>query len=196
MIRHPPEIKTTRLLLRPFAIADAPRVQELAGAKEVYATTLTMPHPYEDGLAEQWIASHPQQFYGGKSVTLAITLAESEVLIGAIGLRIQSQHRRAELGYWIGVPYWNNGYCTEAAVAIIEYGFDVLDLHKVTSRYIIGNHASARVMVKVGMRKEGELVDEIRKDGIFRSIGLYGLVKRDFSRLDITNESAASTRLR
>ena len=157
-------------------IADAPRVQALAGTREVYATTLNIPHPYSDGLAEQWIASHAVQFYAGKGATFAITLAEG--LVGAIGLGIQPQHQRAELGYWVGAAYWNQGYCTEAAIAVIRYGLDQLGLHKITSRYLVGNHASERVMVKAGMRKEGELVDEIYKDGAFRTLGVYGLVKK------------------
>ena len=158
-------------------IADAPCVQALAGTKEVYATTLNVPHPYSDGLAEQWIASHAVQFYAGKGATFAITLAEGGDLVGAIGLGVQPQHQRAELGYWVGVPYWNQGYCTEAAIAVIRYGLDALGLHKITSRHMVGNHASERVMVKAGMNKEGELVDEVYKDGAFRTLGVYGLVK-------------------
>jgi ribosomal-protein-alanine N-acetyltransferase len=177
MLGHQPTLRTDRLSLRPFEIADAPRVQQFAGAREVYSTTLNIPHPYGDGLAEQWIASHPVQFYGGKGATFAITLPDGDELIGAIGLAVQRQHRRAELGYWVGVPYWNRGYCTEAAVAVIRYGFEELDLHKITSRHMAGNHASERVMVKAGMRKEGEFVDDIYKDGAFRTIGVYGLVK-------------------
>jgi ribosomal-protein-alanine N-acetyltransferase len=173
----PPTLRTKRLILRPFDLDDASRTRELAGAREVYATTLNIPHPYEDGVAERWIASHDAQFFGGKGVTLAITLAQEGLLIGAISLGVQPTHRRAELGYWVGVPYWNNGYCTEAATALVRYGFEVLNLHKITSRYVVGNRASERVMEKLGMSKEGELRDEIWKEGSFRTLGVYGLVK-------------------
>jgi RimJ/RimL family protein N-acetyltransferase len=74
------------------------------------------------------------------------------------------------------VPFWNEGYCTEAAIAVIRYGFEELNLHKIASRFMTGNLASERVMLKAGMRKEGELIDEIYKDGAFRSLGVYGLV--------------------
>jgi RimJ/RimL family protein N-acetyltransferase len=172
-----PILRTDRLVLRPFTLDDAARVRALAGAREVYATTLNIPHPYDDGIAESWIRSHQPQFEIGQGVTLAVTLETDGLLIGAIGLLIQTAHRRAELGYWLGVPYWNHGYCTEAARAIIGYGFDVLGLHKITSRYILGNDASERVMIKAGMRKEGELVDEILKDGCFHTLGVYGLIR-------------------
>jgi RimJ/RimL family protein N-acetyltransferase len=173
-----PLLRTDRLVLRPFTLDDAARVQTLAGAPEVYATTLNIPHPYDDGIAESWIRSHGPQFHDGRGVALAVTLATDGLLIGAITLGIQPQHRRAELGYWLGVPYWNQGYCTEAARAIVGYGFHVIGLHKISSRYMLGNGASERVMIKTGMKKEGELVDEIVKDGRFLTLGVYGLVRR------------------
>lgn len=173
---HPPSLETDRLLLRPFAISDASRVQTLAGAARVYETTLNIPHPYQDGMAEEWIASHASQFYDGGGVTLAVTLKSDGSLIGAIGLMAVPSHQRAELGYWIGVPYWNNGYCTEAAIVIIRYGFDVLKFHKITANHLECNVASGRVMKKAGMAKEGVLVDEVRKDGSFHTLIVYGLI--------------------
>lgn len=178
MGKHPPTLITDRLHLRPFLTDDAPQVQNLAGAREVYATTLTVPHPYEDGMAERWIASHHMQFYSGKGVVLAVTLkGNGQPLVGAVSLSVVPQHQRAELGYWIGVPYWGNGYCTEAAIAMIEYGFETLALHKISARHMSGNPASGRVMVKAGMKYEGELADEVLKDGAFRTLVVYGLVK-------------------
>jgi RimJ/RimL family protein N-acetyltransferase len=177
-----PTLRTQRLLLRPFSIGDASRVQLLAGASEVYATTLNIPHPYPDGAAERWIATHEVRFQADKSTALAVTSHADGGVIGAISLLTMAEHRRAELAYFIGAPYWNRGYCTEAAIAMIRYGFDELELHKVTSRFIVGNHASERVMIKAGLRKEGELVDEVLKDGVFRTLGVYGLVESEWTR--------------
>lgn len=61
--------------MRPFRVEDAAVVQQLAGAVEVYRTTLNVPHPYEDGMAEKWIGSHGAKFHEGRGVTLAMTLA-------------------------------------------------------------------------------------------------------------------------
>jgi [ribosomal protein S5]-alanine N-acetyltransferase len=182
MSKQLPTLRTQRLLLRPFSIDDALRVQQLAGAKEVYATTLTVPHPYADGMAEKWIATHTAQFYSDRGVAFAVTRGTDGLLIGAISLGILQQHRRAELGYWIGIPYWNNGYCTEAAIAVIRHGFEERHLHKITSRYIVGNVASETVMIKAGMKKEGELADEVLKDGVFHTIGVYGLINPNAQR--------------
>ena len=172
----PPTISTERLVLRPFRIEDAPAVQELAGAREVYATTENVPHPYEDGMAEEWIASLAGKFESREQVALAITLADGGALVGSISLRVTVPHRRAALGYWIGVPFWGRGYATEAAAAMIRYGFDELELHRISAQHMSGNPASGRVMEKAGMRKEGELVDGILKDGVFHTLVVYGIV--------------------
>ena len=97
-MKHPPVLETERLILRPFQISDAPRVKELAGAFEIYRFTLAIPHPYEDGMAEKWIATHASQFYEGKGVNLAVTLKAEGLLIGAVGLDTSPAHERAELG--------------------------------------------------------------------------------------------------
>jgi len=180
-MKHPPILETERLILRPFQISDAARVKALAGASEIYKTTLNIPHPYEDGMAEEWIASHASQFYQGDGVSLAITLEADALLIGAIGLDATLRHQRAELGYWIGVPYWRNGYCTEAAIAVIRYGFTIMDYHKITSMHMQCNPASGRVMQKAGMRQEGVLIDEMIKDGRYQSMIVYGIIDSEQS---------------
>jgi RimJ/RimL family protein N-acetyltransferase len=190
-MKHPPILETERLVLQPFQISDAARVKTLAGAYEIYTTTLNIPHPYENGMAEKWIASHASQFYEGDGVSLAVTLKADGVLIGAIGLGATLRHQRAELGYWIGVPYWGNGYCTEAAIAIIRYGFNVVNYHKITSMHMQCNPASGRVMEKAGMCKEGILIDQVVKDGRYHTMIVYGIINRE-QRLAADTENAAT----
>ena len=177
-MNHPPTLETKRLILRPFQISDAPRVKELAGAYEIYRPTLNVPHPYEEGMAEKWIATHAATFYQGNGVNLAITLKADGLLIGAVGLGVSQGHHRAEVGYWIGVPYWGNGYCTEAAIEMLRYGFEVMKLHKITSSHMEWNQASGRVMQKAGMTREGTLVDHVVKDGEYQTMILYGMIDR------------------
>jgi len=69
-------------VLRPFPLADAPRVQQFAGAREVALNTLTIPHPYPDGAAEEWIESHDAKFAEG---TINFAIDDGD-LVGAIGL--------------------------------------------------------------------------------------------------------------
>ncbi len=168
-----------RLLLRPFALADAPEVQRLAGAPEVADTTLNLPHPYGEGVAEGWIGGHAARFASGGGVNYAITLRADGALMGSVSLLVTRRHRRAELGYWLGLPYWNRGYMTEAAGALVEHGFSLLDLHKIEATHMTRNPASGRVMEKIGMTREGLLAGHVWKNGTFEDLVIYGLVRNE-----------------
>ena len=175
-----PELTTERLLLRPFALADAPIVQQLAGDEAIASTTGTIPHPYEDGMAEEWIGTHPKAFEEGEGVVFAITLCEDKTLIGAIGLTIERDHERAELGYWIGKPYWGNGYCTEAARAVVQFGFEDLELNRIYATHFARNPASGRVMAKTGMTREGCRRQHFQKWGVLEDLITYAILRSEF----------------
>lgn len=177
-MKERPTIETTRLILRPFTLADAPEVQRLAGDRDIASTTLHVPHPYEDGMAEQWIGTHQERYERGESINFAIVLRATNRLVGAMSLQINQQHNHAELGYWIGKPFWNQGYCTEAARAVVQYGFAVLGLHRVYATYLTRNPASGRVMQKIGMIYEGCLKQHIKKWGVFEDLEFYGILHR------------------
>lgn len=179
MVRFP-TLRTERLKLRHFQLTDARDVQRLAGPKEVAAGTF-LPHPYEDGTAEQWIANQEHDFDASKAVNFAVTLATDHTLVGSIGLEIASAHRHARLGYWLGIPYWNRGYCTEAVRAVLDYGFVQLNLHRIYSPHFLGNAASGRVLQKVGMTYEGRMREHYIRFGQFVDVELYGMLTQDFT---------------
>jgi RimJ/RimL family protein N-acetyltransferase len=148
------EIRSARLLLRPFEPADAEAVRKLADDFAVSRSTLNIPYPYPRGAAERWIASHRRNWELRTSASYAITLAGPDLLLGAVTLT--SIHRRlAELGYWTGSAHWNRGYCSEAVGAIIDFAFERLGITKIVAEHLRGNPASGRVMQKVGMRYVG-----------------------------------------
>jgi len=178
--RQYPSIETERLILRGFRNEDASEVQRLAGDKAVASTTLRIPHPYEDGVAEKWIGTHREEFEQGKLVNFAITSREQGHLIGAIGLTINKEHENAELGYWIGKTYWNNGYCTEAAKAILRYGFEVLGLNRIHAHHFKRNPASGRVLRAIGILYEGGLRQHLKKWDKFEDVEVYGILKADY----------------
>ena len=141
------------------------------------ATTLRIPHPYTESDARDFIAATQEDFSSGSGLRLGIVLRASDTLCGGVGLRIKADHRRAELGYWIGVPYWGNGYATEAARAVVKYGFETLGLHRIFASHFANNPASARVLRKIGMRHEGSLRAHILKWGEFLDLEMYGMVR-------------------
>jgi len=175
-----PTLATTRLLLRPFDLGDAASVQQLAGVPEVALTTQAVPHPYEDGMAETWITSHLPAWEAREVLTLAVTTSERG-LVGAVSLHINAGHRRGELGYWIGLPFWNRGYATEAAEALLEFGFDELELNRIQARHMTRNPASGRVMQKLGMSPEGVQRQHVLVRGAFEDVAMYALLASDRS---------------
>ena len=180
MTKERPEIETKRLFLRSFELSDGPRIKELAGDKAIADKTISIPLPYENGMAEKWIATHLPGFEAGELVECAIVLNSIQKLIGAIGLSINKSFNRAELGYWIGKEYWNQGFCTEAAEAIVEYSFHKLELNKVTSNHFTRNPSSGRVMKKIGMQKEGIHREHLLKWGKYEDIVSYAILKKEW----------------
>lgn len=175
-----PSLYTSRLILRAFRREDARRVRELAGVFEIADTTGHMPHPYLEGMAEEWIGERGQEFASGVGATFAITLRETGDVIGAISLSMYSPHPIAELGYWVGVPYWNHGYTTEAARAVLEYAFAELKLNRVYASYFPRNPASGRVMEKVGMKYEGTLRQHFVRWDKPEDLVYYGILKTEW----------------
>lgn len=175
-----PLIGTPRLVLRPFDLTDAPLVQRLAGAKEVANATALIPHPYPDGVAEQWIATHAAEWTAHRGLSLAVTLKPTGELIGAIGLTFAEAHARAELGYWIGLPFWRHGFATEAASALTDFGFRAIGLNRVQAHHYASNPASGRVLLKVGMRREGTSPKMMLKNGRYEDVVFYGVLRRDW----------------
>ena len=174
-----PTLYSNRLILRPFELSDAKDVQRLAGDRAIADTTLEIPHPYEDGMAEEWISTHREKFEAGEMVNFAIILRETNGLIGAIGLTVVQRFERAELGYWIGKPFWGKGYCTEAGLAVLDYGFTVLNLNRICSHHFKRNPASGRVQQKLGMMHEGFARQHVKKWDKFEDIEHYGILKSD-----------------
>ena len=171
-----PALLTERLELRPFRFEDAPRVEEIASAREIADTTLNVPHPYPPGAAAAWIAGHALAWEAGTGAAFAITERAGGALVGAIGLAIAPEHARAELGYWVAVSHWGLGYCTEAARAVLAFAFGPLALHRVQARHFLRNPASGRVMRKLGMRHEGVHREAMRKWGRFEDLAQYAIL--------------------
>lgn len=178
-LKEPPTLHTERLILRPFAPEDADDVTRLAGEKEVASTTLSIPHPYPEGVAAEWIAGHAESFAKGLGIHFAITQRSDGALVGAIGLEISPEHLHAELGYWIAVSCWGKGYGTEAGRAVVRYGFEELALHRIFAAHFTRNPSSGRVLEKIGMTHEGHRPGHLRKWEVFEDIEEYGVLRAD-----------------
>lgn len=183
-MKESPVLATERLELRAFTQSDASVVAELCSAWEIAETTASIPHPYEQEMAEAWIQSHRASFKQGDSVAFAITRVHDARLVGAVDIHINKTNRMGEIGYWIGVPYWNRGYATEAVRAVIDYGFNYMGLNRIHARHMTKNPASGRVLQKVGMRFEGILRQSIFRWESFEDGAVYAIPREEHGGAD------------
>jgi [ribosomal protein S5]-alanine N-acetyltransferase len=180
-MKEQPTIITERLILRAYAITDAKDLRRLIGDYAVVDTLLTVPHPYLDGMAEDWISKRQNIYDERKAVNFAITYREQGYLIGGISLEnINLTYESAEIGYWLGKSYWHKGYCTEAARTVLKYGFEVLGLNRIFAMHMTRNPRSGNVMQKIGMKHEGHMRQQWKRWGKFEDVEMYATLRSDF----------------
>ena len=175
-----PTLTTPRLILRGFQSSDIPAIVHLLQDPAIAQTTLHIPYPYSEEDARTWLRIQQDQLAQGRGYTFAIMQRELDQLIGAIDIRLTMPHRRAEIGYWIGTPYWGQGYATEAARAILRFGFEEIGLNRISATHIVENPASGRVMEKIGMRYEGTLRQYTFHHGRFQDHRVYAILRREW----------------
>ncbi|MDZ4860012.1 MAG: GNAT family protein [Candidatus Hydrogenedentes bacterium] len=152
------ELTTNRLLLREFVPDDWPAVLAYQSDGRYLRYTRWDARKPEDvrQMVEQFVA---QQLVGPRvEFQVAIVLRGTQELIGNCGIRkARADAHEAELGYEIAPEHWGRGYATEAARAMVEFGFGTLGLHRIAAWCVAENAGSARVLEKIGMRREGVL---------------------------------------
>lgn len=170
-----PTLETPRLILRPFTPADAEAVFAYARDPDVARYTGWNAHAsVEDSKA--FIRLQLEAYETGTPPTWAIVLKENGQLIGAAGLVswLEAQHR-AEIGYVIGKPYWGRGYTPEAAQILLDNCF-LQGAKRVQAICNVENHASARVLEKIGMQFEGVLRAWAWKNGAPHDVKMYAAI--------------------
>ncbi|MEM9918356.1 MAG: GNAT family N-acetyltransferase [Bacteroidota bacterium] len=175
-----PKIETDRLILGRLFVKDIPNIIAYAGNRKIAANTLNVPHPYGEKDAIFWMNSVNQGFEHKTQFSFGIRIKTKGEFIGGVGLKVNTRFQRAELGYWIAEPFWNQGYASEAVKAILKFGFQEINLNKIYATHLIENPASGNVMIKNGMIKEAELKEHVKKDGVFKSLIQYRMTKQEF----------------
>lgn len=173
-------LETERLILRLPREDDAARIAELANDIRVVQGTLHLPFPYTVNDAEAFIARARLNRETGESMPCSIVRRADELLIGGIGLVFQPGYERAEMGYWLGADYWNQGYAAEAGRALLGFGFGVLGLYRIYATHFTDNPASGRVMQKLGMTCEGTLRGHLIRFGQHKDTVCYGILRPEW----------------
>ncbi len=178
--RPVPELRTQRLLLRQFRPEDLDDIWDYASDPRTTVHTIWDTHRSLDDTRAFLASALARQSAGGPP-HWAIQELEGTGLIGTCGfVNLAPEHLRGEIGYVLSPKFWGRGYGTEAARAIIAYGFTELGLNRIEARCAAENAASARVLEKAGMRFEGLLRRDIVVRGMPRDARLYAVLRQDW----------------
>lgn len=173
------ELTTARLLLREYRTEDFVTAHAYARDPEVTRHTIFGPNSEEETRAFLQLMVASQAERPRTSYELAVALKDGGLQIGGIGLRVHGE--QADLGYVFGKPHWGRGYATEAARALVGFGFQELRLHRIYATCNVDNPASARVMQKVGMRHEGTFLKSAQKKGTWWDTLLYAILADEWT---------------
>jgi RimJ/RimL family protein N-acetyltransferase len=179
-----PVLETERLTLRSPRRGDVKAIAALANDRRIAVNTARIPHPYGIADAEQFIAS-VNKSHG--EACFVVTLDDAPIGVCGVDLREDG----AEIGYWLGVPYWGRGFATEAVRAVIDHAFGDLEHETLQSGARVSNPASRRVLEKCGFQWTGVRLTRIRAinsaapadrfrldRGLWASLKSWGAVKR------------------
>ncbi|WP_188911991.1 GNAT family N-acetyltransferase [Salinarimonas ramus] len=175
-------LETRRLWLRWPRHSDAASIARLAGEREVAEMTARIPHPYPPDLAAPYVLETRRAAMEGASLRLAMApKAQPTRLLGMIGIE-PGAAGEAEIGYWLGRPFWGQGLATEAARAMIDAFFAFTDGEALAASVRVGNPASRRVLEKSGFVFEGPGFRNSTLRGSF-PVDTFRLTRRDWASL-------------
>lgn len=177
-----PRLETERLILRPMERGDAADMYEYARLQETSRYLLWSPHPSPE-YTRSYLAMIGRFYRKGQFFDWAVVEKASGRMIGTCGFsRLEHNHHIGEIGYVLNPAFHGKGYATEAAAAVIDYGFETMGLNRIEGRYMVENTASRRVMEHCGLTFEGILRQSMMVKGRYRDIGLCSLLLEDYLR--------------
>jgi 8-oxo-dGTP diphosphatase len=187
-------LETDRLRLRRLELRDAPSVRTYAGDWDVARYLADVPYPYPHRLAENWICLTQEKLRGGGDYTLAVALRADNALIGTVQVKTGNYAKGAEVGYWIGRPYWCRGYATEAVSRMVLFAFNRMGVHRVWAATLVDNAPSQRVLEKVGMHSLGIEDYDFPARGGIKKVNAFALTREE-AKQDDERLGAAVTRI-
>ena len=170
-------LETERLMLRRPTLADVKAIAHLANDRRIAENTRRLPHPY--------LQDHAVEFVRGIATERRETvflIESNHTPIGMVGIDWR-EPEMPELGYWLGVEYWGQGFATEAAGAVLAWAFDTLDLNRVQAETDTRNTASSRVLERLRFVREGTLREDCIVEGEVSDSWVYGLLRREWAPL-------------
>ena len=126
------------------------------------------------------VRKHTKDSKDSQAISWAIAERKSDKLIGSAQLRLDESRKSARLSYWLGQPFWNKGFATEAAVEVVKFGFNTLELENITADHFLRNPASGKVLQNLGFQCIGRVETKEGLNGNLEVLILYVLTPRNF----------------
>ena len=169
-----PILLSPRLVMRAPHEDDIDALAHLANNANIANMVARMPHPYTVADAADFVRRTRAGAIG--KCVYAITKADNGAFLGCCGIEPHEDGRTVELGYWLGEPYWNQGYATEAAHTLVDMVFRTRDIEQIDARCRVMNIPSRRVIQKCGF--------QFQATGMVQSLAVGGMVPVEWYRLD------------
>ena len=192
---HLPTIETSRLSLRSISTLDADNFYEIYSNAEVMRYWSAPPLQNKE-IASKQIAEIQEGFKRGELLKWGIALRADDTLIGTVTLfHPDFTHHRVEIGYALGRPHWGKGYMQETLAAVINYAFNVLNLHRIEADVDPRNAASIRTLERLGFQREGYLRERWHVNGEIQDAFFYGLLRPDWESSNGLRRKSSSANL-
>ena len=170
-----------RVTLRPLRLSDTEDVYQNIRDEAVAKWTLSIPHPYRKEEAGKCIRRSVYNRRKGLAYDFGIVYRPTGRVIGMIGLaNLSRKDQNAEMGYWLGIHYWGQGLMTEAVGLILRFGFQELELHRLSAEVFKATPASGRVLEKSGFIFAGTAREARLKYGQWHDMLKYGLLRQEY----------------
>jgi len=173
------KINTDRLILREFKYDDLSAVHKYASNPEVVKYFEWGPNSEKE--TKEFINKASEAQYKDSRLKYELAVTIDEKLIGGCNITITDKNnRQAFIGYCFNKDYWGQGYATETAEALLDFGFNKLKMHRIFATCDVDNVGSRKVLKKVGMKKEGYLREHKKIDGEWRDSYLYSILEGEY----------------
>ncbi|MCA9944931.1 MAG: GNAT family N-acetyltransferase [Anaerolineales bacterium] len=175
-----PELHTERLVLRRTLLTDAPAV--FIFRSDPYVQRFNGPVFVDVAEAEALIHELNDEYFNKSGICWGVTLKNENKVIGLFGIHHWNKyHRRAEVGYDLNQSYWGQGIASEALRAILQFGFEQMNLNRIYAGTIAENHESVQLLEAIGFEREGTRRGfSWEDDGTFHDSAMFGLLRDEF----------------
>lgn len=188
MVESFPELNSDRIKLRKSGASDIPALIKYCHNPKIADQIINIPYPYTEEDAINRISFVNLGFKNKERFVFAITIKPDNELIGEIGLHLDKPNNSAQFGYWVAESHWGKGIATEAAMLVLKFGFESLNLNKIIATHFSENIASGVVMKKNKMIKEAEMKEHYKIDNEYRTVIQYRLIRSEYDDMDLKQE--------